>query len=62
MTTKERERLESLCGQIAAEQNHDRFVKLVEELNDLLEHKEHLLEDPSSRNKKTHGCLGAELQ
>jgi hypothetical protein len=47
MTPDERERMQLLCERIAKEQNHDKFVKLVQELNDLLEHKERRLEDPS---------------
>lgn len=47
MTPDERERMQMLCERIAKEQNHDKFVKLVQELNDLLEHKERRLEDPS---------------
>ena len=47
MTPDERERMNLLCEQIAKEQNHDKFVKLVQELNDLLDHKEQRLEDPS---------------
>lgn len=40
MTPEERERMRTLCDQIAKEQNRDKFTKLVLELNDLLEHKE----------------------
>ncbi len=39
MTPDERERMRSLCEQIANEQNRDKFTKLVQELNDLLENK-----------------------
>jgi hypothetical protein len=49
MTADERERMNVLCEQIAKEQNHDKFVRLVQELNDLLEHKEQRLEDPSKK-------------
>jgi hypothetical protein len=49
MTPDERERMHFLCEQIAKEQNHDQFSKLVQELNELLEHKEHRLEDPTKR-------------
>jgi len=45
MTPDEKERMLVLCERIAKEQNHDKFVKLVQELNDLLEHKEQRLED-----------------
>ena len=47
MTPEERERMHVLCERITKEQNHEKFVKLVQELNDLLEHKEQRLEDPS---------------
>jgi len=44
MTAEERERMHILCERIAKEQNHDKFVKLVQELNDLLDHKEQRLD------------------
>jgi hypothetical protein len=47
MTPDERERMNVLCERIAKEQDHDKFVKLVQELNDLLDHKEQRLEGPS---------------
>jgi len=47
MTPDERERMHVLCEQIAKEQNHEKFSKLVQELNDLLERKEHRLEEPA---------------
>lgn len=50
MTPEERERMHVLCERIAKEQNHEKFVKLVQELNDLLEHKEQRLEDPSKQS------------
>jgi len=50
MTPDERERMHALCERIAKEQDHDRFVKLVQELNDLLDHKEQRLEDPSKQS------------
>jgi len=49
MTPDERERMHILCERIAKEQDSDKFVKLVQELNDLLEHKEQRLKD-SSKN------------
>ncbi len=49
MTPEERERMNVLCERIAKEQDHDKFVKLVQELNDLLEHKGQRLEDPSKK-------------
>ena len=50
MSPEERERMHALCERIAKEQNHEKFVKLVQELNDLLEHKEQRLEDPSKQS------------
>ena len=50
MTPEERERMNVLCERIAKEQDHDKFVKLVQELNDLLDHKEQRLEGPSKRS------------
>ena len=49
MTPDERERMHILCERVAKEQDSDKFVKLVQELNDLLEHKEQRLKD-SSKN------------
>lgn len=49
MTPEEREHMRVLCERIAKEQDHDKFVKLVQELNDLLDHKEQRLEDPSKQ-------------
>ncbi|HXO93819.1 MAG TPA: hypothetical protein VN825_06770 [Candidatus Acidoferrum sp.] len=50
MTPEERERMHALCERIAKEQNHEKFVKLVQELNDLLEHKEERLGDPKKQS------------
>jgi len=49
MTPEERERMRILCDQIAKEQNHDKFTKLVLELNDLLEHKERRMETRANK-------------
>jgi hypothetical protein len=49
MSPEERERMNRLCEQIAKEQDHEKFVKLVQELNNLLENKEHRLEEPSGK-------------
>ena len=46
MTPDERERMHILCERIAKEQDHEKFVQLVRELNDLLDHKEQRLESP----------------
>jgi len=45
MTPEEREQMNRLCEQIAKEKDHQKFVKLVQELNDLLDHKEQRLEE-----------------
>ena len=50
MTPDERERMYILCERIAKEQNHEKFVKLVQELNNLLEDKEHRLEGPAKKS------------
>jgi hypothetical protein len=39
VTPEERERMTSLCKQIAIEKDHDRFNRLAKELNDLLDRK-----------------------
>ena len=49
MTPDESERMHGLCELIAKEQDHEKFVKLVQQLNDLLENKEHRLEGPSNK-------------
>ena len=49
MSPEERERMNGLCEQIAKEQDHENFVKLVQQLNNLLEKKEHRLEEPSGK-------------
>ncbi len=41
--TESNERLRELCKQIEKEQDYDRFMELVEELNQLLEEKEERL-------------------
>ena len=47
MTPDERERMQLLCEQIAKEEDPEKFTKLVQELNDLLEHKVQRLERPA---------------
>lgn len=49
MTPEERERMNFLCGQIAKEQDHAKFAKLVQELNNLLEQKDQRLEDAEEK-------------
>lgn len=43
MSPEERERMHALCARIEIEKDHDKFTKLVQELNDLLESKENRL-------------------
>ena len=40
MKPDDRERMYQLCAQIEKENDHHRFLKLIEELNDLLERQE----------------------
>ena len=47
MTPDERERMHILCERIAKEENHGKFVSLVQELNDLLDYKGQRLADSS---------------
>lgn len=44
MKPDEKERMYQLCAMIEKEQDRDRFLELIKELNDLLERKEHRLE------------------
>ena len=44
MTPEEREEMDQLCRQIKDEKDHDKFIRLVTQLNDLLERKESRLE------------------
>jgi hypothetical protein len=53
MTPEERQRMELLCAQIAVEKEHDKFLALVKELNDLLERKEHRLETEPQKPEST---------
>ena len=45
MRSEERERMYQLCALIEKEQDHHRFLRLIEELNELLERQERRLED-----------------
>jgi len=40
MSPEEREQMHALCKRIAEEKEHDQFLKLVRELNDLMSRKE----------------------
>jgi hypothetical protein len=44
LTSDERDRMNSLCQQIVTEKHRDKFIKLVEELNNLLDRKDQRLE------------------
>ncbi|MGC2447715.1 MAG: hypothetical protein WA477_08720 [Candidatus Sulfotelmatobacter sp.] len=52
MKPEERERLYLLCASIEKEKDHGRFLKLINQLNELLERKEQQLED--KEGKKEH--------
>jgi len=47
MTPDEREQMAILCQRIAVEQDRNKFTELVDQLNELLEHKERRLNNPS---------------
>jgi len=49
MTPDDRERMYQLCSQIEKEQDHHRFLRLIEELNNLLERQEQRLETTPKR-------------
>jgi hypothetical protein len=42
--------MNALCAQIAIEKDQGTFIKLVQELNDLMEKKEHRLEELNKQN------------
>ena len=50
MTPEERERMYEICAKLQVEQDHNAFTRLMTELNNLLERKEHRLEQ---RDKQT---------
>jgi hypothetical protein len=45
MKTDERERMYQLCAMIEKEKDHAKFLRLIQELNQLLEHTERRLQD-----------------
>lgn len=51
MTPEDRSRMDALCAQIAVEKDQRKFLKLVEELNDLLERSQHKLTSDSPPGK-----------
>jgi hypothetical protein len=46
---EKRNRVNVLCARIAIEKDQDTFIQLVQELNDLMEKKEHRLEESETR-------------
>ena len=46
MTPDERERMNELVAQIQQEKDHEKFIQLVEELNNLIAKKEHRFPPP----------------
>jgi len=55
VTPDERERMAILCERIATEQDRQKFTQLVDELNELLDHKDERL-----RLKQSSPSLGPE--
>jgi hypothetical protein len=51
MTSEERDRFHRLCAQIEKETDHHKFLKLMEELNELMRRKEGRLERAPSPQK-----------
>ena len=45
MSPEERERMHEICVKLQVEQDHKKFTELMSELNNLLERKEHRLEE-----------------
>jgi hypothetical protein len=45
MKPEEHQRIFELCALIEKEKDHNRFLQLINELNELLERKEHRLDD-----------------
>jgi hypothetical protein len=54
MTTDEQERMQILCERIAKEQDQDEFVKLVQELNALLDNESGPLSHPTTIHPATN--------
>jgi hypothetical protein len=50
MTPDEQERMHNLCARIATEQDQEEFVRLVKELNDLLDRKSLRLDRPANKS------------
>lgn len=47
MTPEEQDRMQVLCERITKEQDQEKFVKLIQELNDLLDRKTQRLDTPA---------------
>jgi hypothetical protein len=64
MTSDEQDRMQLLCERIAVEQDQEKFVRLVRELNQLLDHKTQRLDLSKERQPpaaSTHGvCQSTE--
>jgi hypothetical protein len=54
MTTDERERMTALCERIATEQDQQKFIELINALNDLLDDKDQRLKDRSTSTATGH--------
>jgi hypothetical protein len=51
LTPDERDRMFALCEQIATEKDQHKFLQLIQELNDLLQRKEHRLKNNTASSK-----------
>lgn len=50
MSPDEREQMNRLCARIAEEKDHSEFTRLVQQLHELLERKEHRLEKSTGQS------------
>ena len=50
MTPDERDLITVLCRRLAEEHDHQKFAELLKALNDLLDGKEHRLENPPTQS------------
>ena len=55
MTPEERERMYEICAKLQVEQDHTAFTRLMTELNNLLERKEHRLEQKDKQAVSDRG-------
>lgn len=58
MTPEEQARTKSLCERIAKEQDQEKFLKLVQELNDLLDRRNTRLGPPAKRRSPGTSAQG----